>query len=201
MRSAVVLVGGEARRAGGREKYFFTYHGKTFIDRLLDTLHAVVDEVVVVARNPGQCERFAEIESIRCIHDLRQGIGPIGGLHAGSQAVHGELIFVAACDMPCISRDVIEMLFESIGDRDAAIPCWNREMLEPLHAVYRRSALLEYLSEHESLSLRTMVRNLNTRYVAMDRIRQIDPELRTFVNINKLEELGEIDGLAADRDP
>ncbi len=200
MRSAVVLVGGEARRAGGREKYFFTYHGKTFIDRLLDTLHEVVDEVVVVARDPDQCERFAEIESIRCIHDLRQGIGPIGGLHAGSRAVHGELLFVAACDMPCVNRNVIELLFDCIDDFDAAIPCWNRDMLEPLHAVYRRSALLDYLNEHESLSLRTMVRNLNARYVAMDRIRQLDPELRTFVNINKLEELGEINRLAADQE-
>ena len=37
MRSAIVLVGGAARRAGGREKYFFTFPGKTFIERLIDT--------------------------------------------------------------------------------------------------------------------------------------------------------------------
>ncbi len=199
MRSAVVLVGGMARRAGGREKYFFTYRGKTFIDVLLDTLRGVVDEIVVVARDPDQCDRFSHIDDIRCIHDERPGIGPIGGLHAGSLAVHGDLLFVSACDMPCINREVVRLLFDLADDYDAVIPCWNRDMLEPLHAVYRRDALVEYLNEHDSLSLRTMVKNLNTRYVAMDEIRRLDPNLRTFTNINKLEELGEFNRFVSDR--
>jgi molybdopterin-guanine dinucleotide biosynthesis protein A len=199
MRSAVVLVGGMARRAGGREKYFFTYRGKTFIDVLLDTLRDVVDEIVVVARDPDQCDRFSHIDDIRCIHDERPGIGPIGGLHAGSLAVHGDLVFVSACDMPCINREVVRLLFDLADDYDAVIPCWNRDMLEPLHAVYRREALVEYLNEHDSLSLRTMVRNLNTRYVTMDEIRALDPNLKTFTNINKLEELGEFNRVVSDR--
>jgi molybdopterin-guanine dinucleotide biosynthesis protein A len=199
MRSAVVLVGGMARRAGGREKYFFTYRGKTFIDVLLDTLRDVVDEIVVVARDPDQCDRFSHIDDIRCIHDERPGIGPIGGLHAGSLAVHGDLVFVSACDMPCINREVVRLLFDLADDYDAVIPCWNRDMLEPLHAVYRREALVEYLNEHDSLSLRTMVRNLNTRYVTVDEIRALDPNLKTFTNINKLEELGEFNRVVSDR--
>lgn len=193
MRSAVVLVGGAARRAGGREKYFFTFRGQTFIDRLIGTLREVVDEIVVVARDPGQCERFCHLGDIKCIPDVRRGLGPIGGLHAGALAVHGECIFVAACDMPCINPEVVRLLFDAVEDYDAAIPCWNADMLEPLHAVYRRSALLTYLEEHESLSLRAMVRSLNTRYVGVERIRKIDPDLLTFTNINNLEDLKTID--------
>lgn len=193
MRSAIVLVGGDARRAGGREKYFFTLQGKTFIDRLIDTLREVVDEIVVVARDPEQCERFCHLGDILCIADVRRGIGPIGGLHAGALAVHGEHVFVAACDMPCISPAVVKLLFDAIGDYDAAIPCWNADMLEPLHAAYRTSALLSYLEEHDSLSLRTMIWNINTRYVSIEEIRRIDPDLLTFTNINKLEDLKTID--------
>lgn len=193
MRSAIVLVGGAARRAGGREKYFFTFRGQTFIDRLIGTLREVVDEIVVVARDPGQCERFCHLGDIRCIPDVRRGLGPIGGLHAGVLAVHGEYIFVAACDMPCINPEVVRLLFDAVEGYDAAIPCWNADMLEPLHAVYRRSALLAYLEEHESLSLRAMVRSLNTRYVGVERIRKIDPDLLTFTNINNLEDLKMID--------
>jgi molybdopterin-guanine dinucleotide biosynthesis protein A len=200
MRSAIVLVGGEARRAGGREKYFFTYRGKTFIDRLLDTLKEVVDEIVVVARDPEQCERFCHLDEIRCISDIRRGIGPIGGLHAGALTVHGEYVFVSACDMPCVHADVVSLLFDAIDDYDAVIPSWNPDMFEPLHAVYRRSALLGYLQEHQSLSLRSMVRSLNTRYISVDRIRQIDPELLTFVNINKLEDLDAINRLLRGKD-
>lgn len=196
MRSAVVLVGGAARRAGGREKYFFTFRGKTFIDRLIDALREAADEIVVVARDPEQCERFGHLDDIKCIPDIRRDLGPIGGLHAGALAVHGEYVFVAACDMPCIHPGVVGLLFDAAIGYDAAIPCWNADMLEPLHAVYRTSALLGYLEEHESLSLRAMVRSLDTHYVRVEKLREIDPGLLTFTNINNLEDLESIDSSA-----
>ncbi|MDP3396191.1 MAG: molybdenum cofactor guanylyltransferase [Methanoregula sp.] len=192
MRSAVILVGGEARRANGQEKYFFTYEGKTFIDRLIESLALVVDEIILVARDPEQCKRFSAIKGVRCITDIRPGTGPIGGLHAGALAARGEVIFVSACDMPCVDPQVIAHLFNRIDNYDAAIPSWNSEMLEPLHAVYRRTALIGYLEDHASLSLRTMVRELNTLYVPIEEIRAIDHELTTFTNINKIEDLERI---------
>ena len=102
MRSAIILVGGEAKRANGQEKYFFTYKGKTFIERLVNSLRKIVDEIILVARDPEQCKRFSGLAGVRCISDIRRGIGPIGGLHAGILAAGGDLIFVSACDMPCI---------------------------------------------------------------------------------------------------
>jgi molybdenum cofactor guanylyltransferase len=189
MRSAIILVGGEARRANGQEKYFFRYQGKTFIERLTDSLKKVTDEIIIVARNQEQCRRFDALQDVRCIGDIRQGIGPIGGLHAGALEARGNLLFVSACDMPCIETAVISYLFDAIGDADAAIPSWNADMLEPLHAVYRRHVLLKYLESHESLSLRPMIRSLKTRYVPVEDLRRFDPKLRTFTNINKLEDL------------
>lgn len=192
MRSAVILVGGEARRANGQEKYFFKYEGKTFIDRLIESLTLVVDEIILVARDPEQCKRFGAITGVRCITDIRPGTGPIGGLHAGTLAARGEVIFVSACDMPCVDPQVIAHLFNRIDNYDAAIPSWNPDMLEPLHAVYRRTALIGYLEDHTSLSLRTMVRGLNTLYVPIEEIQAIDHELKTFTNINKIEDLERI---------
>jgi len=200
MRSAVILAGGEARRANGQEKYFFTYEGRTFIERLVSSLSGVVDEIIIVARNPAQCARFLTLHNISCISDIRQGLGPIGGLHAGSLAARGDLIFVSACDMPCIDPRVVSYLFEAAGSFDAAIPRWNEQMVEPLHAVYRRTALLAYLESHSSLSLRTMIQTLNTRYIPVNELRAIDPGLRTFTNINKLEELEHIN-LCSGKDP
>jgi molybdenum cofactor guanylyltransferase len=192
LRSAIVLVGGEARRANGQEKYFFTYEGKTFIERLIESLAQVVDEIILVARDPEQCKRFNAIKGVRCITDIRAGTGPIGGLHAGSLAARGDLLFVSACDMPCVDPKVIAYLFSRIGGYDAAIPRWNPEMLEPLHAVYRRTSLIAYLENHASLSLRSMVKELDTLYVPVDEIRAIDHELITFTNINKIEDLERI---------
>ncbi len=189
MKSAIILVGGEARRANGQEKYFFTYRGKTFIERLVESLKTVADEIILVARDPDQCRRFQGIYGVRCITDIRKGLGPVGGLHAGALAALGDVVFVSACDMPCVNPAVVARLFDEIDGYDAVIPQWNPEMLEPLHAVYRRSSLLSYLESHDSLSLRFMIKSLHTRYVPIAEIRRLDPGLATFTNINKIEEL------------
>jgi molybdopterin-guanine dinucleotide biosynthesis protein A len=191
-RSAVILVGGEARRANGLEKYFFVYEGRTFIERLISTLEQVVDEIILVAKDPEQCKRFAHLDGVHCITDIRKGIGPIGGLHAGARAAHGDTLFVSACDMPCIDAGVVRHLFDALGTADAVVPSWNYDMIEPLHAVYRRSVLLTYLEDLGSRSLRPMIRDINTLYISVEDLKQFDPTLKTFTNINKLEDLERI---------
>lgn len=192
MRTGIILVGGEAKRAGGREKYFFVYEGQTFIERLIATLREVVDEIILVAKDPEQEKRLSQLVDIRIISDIRKGIGPIGGLHAGVLEAHGEEVFVVACDMPCVDSRVINRLFELLEGYDAVIPTWNGTMLEPLHAVYKKEALVRYLRSHESLSLRDMVRSIHSRYVSVRNLQDIDPKLISFTNINKIEDLEKI---------
>jgi molybdopterin-guanine dinucleotide biosynthesis protein A len=174
------------------EKYFFTYLGKTFIERLIESLQPAVDEIILVAKSEEHCERFSHLYGVRCVHDIRKGTGPMGGLHAGVGASHGDLLFVCACDMPCIDTCVVSALFDALGTYDAAIPSWDRDMLEPLHAVYRKEPLQRYLEDPPSLSLRNMVKSLNVVYVPVSQLRNIDPDLSTFTNINKLEDLEEL---------
>jgi molybdopterin-guanine dinucleotide biosynthesis protein A len=195
LRTAIILVGGEAKRAQGREKYFFLHDGKTFLSRLLDSLIPIVDEVILVARDPDQCTRFKDFTNIFCVTDIRAGTGPIGGIHAGVLAATGENIFISGCDMPFVNREIVGHLFSLINNYDAVIPAWDTEKFEPLHAVYKKEALLKYLESHESLSLRAMIRNLHAFYINVDEFRRIDPNLRSFVNINKLEDLTSINNL------
>jgi len=192
--TALILVGGEARRSGGKEKYFFSYRGRSFISHLVETLSTVVDEIIIVARDGDQCDRFSDIPGIRTVADEIRGIGPLGGIGAGVAAASHDRIFITACDMPCIRSDIVRYLFEELHDADAAVPCWSEDMFEPLHAVYRRDAILGYLTSPASYSLRAMVRSLHTRFVPVDELRAIDPDLVTFTNINDLTELEAING-------
>lgn len=192
MRTAVILVGGQARRANGMEKYFFRFGDRTFIERLVDSLLPVTDEIILVAKDALQCERFGHLSGVRCVNDIRTGIGPLGGIHAGVMASRGEFLFVCACDMPCVSTLVVERLFSALDDYDAVIPFWDQDKLEPLHAVYRKAPLAAYLKDHESLSLRQMIRSIRATYISVEQLRQDDPDLITFTNINKVEDLEKI---------
>ncbi len=193
-RTALILVGGEARRSGGMEKYFFTYGGKSFLSHLISTLSQATDEIIIVARDKEQCSRFKDFPDIRTCSDRVRGIGPLGGIIAGVEEAEGDLIFITACDMPCIRSDVVDLLFNSIHDADAAVPYWNDEMYEPLHAVYRKDALKRYIATHSSYSLRQMIRSINTQFIQIQEIREIDPNLKSFTNINDLGDLKAING-------
>ncbi|MBT8507070.1 molybdopterin-guanine dinucleotide biosynthesis protein A [Methanomicrobiaceae archaeon CYW5] len=199
MRSAIILVGGQGRRAGGREKFRFIYEGETFLSRLIITLDEVVDEILIVARDTAQCARVAEMTHVRIVPDRHQGVGPAGGLQAGALEARGDLVFGVACDMPCVKAEVVDRLFRLVDGYDAVIPCWGgTTMLEPLHAVYRPRALLSAYEASTSHSLRSLTHHLNVRYVDVDTFRDVDPELRTFTNINRLEDLEEIQACLED---
>lgn len=193
-RTALILVGGEARRLGGMEKYFITYGGATFISHLVRTLSQVTDEIIIVARDLEQCSRFQDIPRIRICCDSVRGIGPLGGIIAGIEEAEGDLIFITACDMPCIRSDVVDFLLTSVHDADAAVPYWNDDMYEPLHAAYRKATLKEYVATHTSYSLREMIRSINTKFIPIQEIRKIDPSLKSFTNINDLADLQAING-------
>lgn len=189
-RSAMILAGGEARRVNGREKYFFSYKGCSFISRLVMTFEGLADEIVIVAKNEKQTEHFSGLPVIvRCTWDKKSGLGPMGGISSGLDEIQGETVFISACDMPTIHKPIVQYLFENIGEYDAIIPEWENTDLEPLHAVYRVSALREYIANHESLSLRDMVNTLNTKRIPSEMFRTVDPDLESFRNVNTLEEL------------
>jgi molybdopterin-guanine dinucleotide biosynthesis protein A len=44
-----------------------------------------------------------------------------------------------------------------------------------------------------------MIRSINTRYVPVEELRRFDPQLRTFTNINKIEELDRINAMAGQK--
>ena len=189
-RSSMILAGGESRRVNGREKYFFSYKGCSFISRLVSTFEGLVDEIVIVAKNEKQIGHFAGLPAIvRCTWDKSPGLGPIGGISSGIEEVQGETVFISACDMPTISKPIVNYLFEHIGDYDAIIPEWENTDLEPLHAVYKVAAVRKYVESHESLSLHDMVYSLNTKRVSPEMFRDVDPDLESFRNVNTLDEL------------
>jgi molybdopterin-guanine dinucleotide biosynthesis protein A len=189
MKAALVLVGGAARRAKGREKYFFSLDGRTFLERLVEVLEGEVDEILIIGKDTSQCEKFIHLENIRCVADIEPGGGPVGGLRTGVLHAQGDLLFVVACDMPCVMGPVVKRLFALIDDYDAVVPCWDTMRLEPLHAVYRKNALENYFQEESSPSLRGVIRRLRTRYVPVEDLRALDERLVTFTNINRLEDL------------
>jgi len=124
-----------------------------------------------------------------------KNMGPLAGILSGLSACQGEYCFVAACDMPFINEKIVKLLFRKSNTFDAAIPRWEDGSLEPLHAVYRCKSMIreteKALENNETIILAPIFR-LKAHYVEVDEIRRIDPDLRTFMNVNTCEDIQKV---------
>ena len=189
MRSALILAGGRSRRMGFKEKALIPIGDKTILEHVIASLDGVVDEIIISMRDISQKELLNDyIQGYDVVLDKLQDVGPLSGILEGAKAATGEYVFVVACDMPFINTDAVELLFKYAEGHDAAIPVWENENLEPMHAVYcTRPMAVETekaILRNEKFVLAPVFKMQDLVFVKIDEIRKLDPDLRTFVNVN-----------------
>lgn len=208
-RSAIVLAGGRGRRMGSVEKALLEFEGKTILERLLESLFRVVDEVIISFRDKNQEEKFRPVlekfsaRKIRFCFDTLEDAGPLEGIRAGLLESRAEYSFVCAGDMPFVDSRVVDLLFEKARGHDAALPRWEDGKFEPLHAVYSKKMIFEIEKAFEKgkRSVLTPVFEMkDVVFVEVSEIRKIDPELRTFANINTIGEMQRIIELSSKKE-
>jgi molybdopterin-guanine dinucleotide biosynthesis protein A len=187
MRTAVILAGGKGSRLNFVEKALLDFHGKPILSHIIETLSRCVDEIIVVARDKEQ-QRRLHLDGVTIVRDEVQDFGPVAGICSGLSASSSQYAFVAACDMPFIKCDVVDLLFRKAAGYDVAIP----DPPEPLHAVYRRETTIRATKtaiKRRKGAIMYVVDQLEANFVPKDEIRLIDPSLCTFVNINRLQDV------------
>jgi len=172
----------------------------TILEHVIDALDGVVDEIIISVRDMQQQELLKDYtKGYDVVLDSYQDVGPLSGILEGVIAANGEYVFVAACDMPYINNDVVELLFESAEGHNAAIPIWDNENLEPMHAVYRTRPMAveteKAIMRSEKFVLSPVFYMQDLVFVNVDdEIRQLDPDLKTFVNINTPDDVEKLQG-------
>ena len=192
--SGVVVAGGVSKRFG-EMKGLAKLNGKPLILHVLDRLNPIIDDVVVVVSSERQRKEFGKIvtEKARIVIDKRQIQSPTVGALTGFENVQSAYALLLGCDTPFLSTEILSFLLEICEDRSATIPRWPNGNIEPLHAVYKTEAGAKAAREalkQRKFDMRSMIANLpNVRYVSTLVLRQLDPKLETFFNINTLNDL------------
>ncbi|HTY90530.1 MAG TPA: molybdenum cofactor guanylyltransferase [Methanocella sp.] len=197
MRSGLILAGGRSTRFGGGEKSLRLVGGKRMICRVIDALCPVADELVISVRDERQKELlFPFIRGMEFVYDPIKDIGPLSGILAGLERARGDYVVVVACDMPLINTAAVRLLFERAQGHDAAVPGHAGGLIEPLHTVYHREHMLRAVKESiaagESKISAPLMRMKDVVYVPDEEIRRVDPELETFLNVNRAEDMERI---------
>ncbi|WP_255195841.1 molybdenum cofactor guanylyltransferase [Halorarius litoreus] len=144
MPAGAIIAGGESTRFGDADKAVADLAGTPMIRRVADRLVGVVDALVVNCR-ADQWDAIAETLAdyplpVSYAIDPEPDQGPMAGIRTALRGVErdtdAEYAFVAACDMPFLDADVVDLLFERAAGHDAAVPRPD-EWYETTHAVYR----------------------------------------------------------------
>lgn len=196
MRSGIILAGGRSMRFGGGEKSLRPVNGRPMICHVREAILPLVDEIVVSVRDEEQRNRvfpYLLDGNNAFAYDRFHDVGPLAGVLESLKAARGEYVVIVACDMPFVSTRAIELLFLRAQGHDAAVPRGPDDFLEPLHAVYRREPMIRAVEEslrRGEHRIASPLRHLkDVVYVPYDEIRAIDPELKTFRNINRAEDM------------
>jgi len=189
--SALILAGGESRRFGG-PKALVEIAGRPLIAHVAQAMASLAEETIVSVGSPEQEARIRQVlPGVVFAHDVRQGRGPIEGFHEGFRAARGDLVLVAPCDAPLLRASLYRLLLQVLGDHDTAVP--KLDVPDPVRAVYRRDRVNEVLGASSTVrSPSALVDRLNRVYVSTERLREIDPDLSSFVDVNTQLDLVEV---------
>ena len=146
-------------------------------------------EVIIVSNG----RRSFDFPRIKVVHDEKPGCGPLMGLYSGLKASPYDINFVTACDMPFINPDLFKMMIPYAHIHDVVVPIVNH-LPEPLLAFYHRR-VLSPVQETLARDRRKMVAfydMVRVCEIPEEQIRSIDPELKSFVNINTPDDLSRV---------
>ena len=190
MLTICVQAGGESRRMG-RDKALMPFLGRPLIQRVVDRLSPIADEIIVTTNNPDDY-RFL---GLPLFPDLKPGRGALGGLYTALSSATCEAVAVVACDMPFASPKLIEAASKLLlkEEADVVIPD-SGGGLEPLHAVYRRETCIpaiEAAIEADLWKLISWFPQVKVHVLQPDEVKTYDPSGLAFWNLNTPEEFAE----------
>jgi molybdopterin-guanine dinucleotide biosynthesis protein A len=183
----IVISGGKSRRMGA-DKASLPFAGTTMLASVVETLLQVTSPVCVIASKGQVLPKLPS--DVMIGFDENSNRGPLAGLLAGLKLLQAKskLAFCASCDSPLLHPEVVRLVIGKLGEGEIAAP-FDGLYWSPLCAVYR----VELAERIECLSSgidgpNALIQRSESVRVSFEELRRVDPDLRSFVNVNTPEE-------------
>jgi molybdopterin-guanine dinucleotide biosynthesis protein A len=185
---AIILAGGENRRFQSH-KALARIEGRTIIEKTLHILRQSFDKIYINTNTP---DLFFNL-GIPLIGDIVDQRGPMAGMYSSFVHTGCRELFFVACDMPFIKAEVVELIRKRFHGQDAVLAI-HQGVPQPLLAAYSENIVpaLENRLRQDRRALWDLLTDISVQYVSEQEIAAVDPEGRSFVNINTREEYGNL---------
>ncbi len=190
----------------GEDKALKTFLGHPLIQRVIERLSPIADEVIVTTNRPAAYSFL----NLRLIPDLKPGRGALGGLYTAIASATHPTVAVVACDMPFASATFIETASKLLVEEEADVVIArvasraklagkSDEGYEPLHALYRRETCLpaiESAIDADQWKVIAWFPQVKVRILTHEELKQMDPAGLAFWNVNTPEEFAKAEQIA-----
>jgi molybdopterin-guanine dinucleotide biosynthesis protein A len=209
-RAVLILAGGRARRFQSKsstwqDKALAELFGKPLLIHAVENVRDVAEEIVICVNNEIRKAQYAEtlikhdIENVRLVVDEKNSHieGPNVAILTGLKSVKADYCLTLPCDMPLMQPKVADYLLKVAEGFRVVVPMWSNGRLETLMMAVERESALEVTDTLCQLrrprSDDIMRGALNILLVSpFAEIKALDPELKSFVNINSQEDLARL---------
>ncbi|HSM89181.1 MAG TPA: molybdenum cofactor guanylyltransferase [Desulfobacterales bacterium] len=185
--SGVILAGGLSTRYSGENKAFLKVGGTRILDRLFAVYTELFDEIILVTNRPSD---FLAWDAL-IVTDIFPVRSSLTGIHAGLFYARHPFAFFSACDTPFLKKEVVETVLDSLDPGiDLVIPRTSAGF-EPLCAAYSQRCL-KAAEDHilqNKFKIQMALSGKRVRAIPEDVLREKDPDLRSFFNVNSPEDL------------
>lgn len=177
----LVLAGGRASRFPGKLEALLD--GEPLVLRAFRTARATGWPVYISAQGPfpGEIDRCLDCP---ILIDRQPWGGPLRALHSACETIEHERIFALAADLPLVDTPLLERIADAWLPGDAAVVPRHHGRLEPLVALYARSAVVQesftFFGEPRA-SMHDLIERIGARF--------LDVDAKYFANVNTPEDL------------
>ena len=180
----------------GEDKALKPFLGKPLIQRVIERLRPIADELIVTTNRPTDYTFL----NTRLVADLKPGRGALGGLYTAITSANHPFVAVVACDMPFASQSFFESAYSLLVKEEAdVVIAKTDEGYEPFHALYRRETCLPIIESAIDAGQWKVIAwfpQVKVRTLTPDEVKLFDPSGLCFWNLNTPEEFMEAEKLA-----
>lgn len=157
-------MGGQNSRMGGKIKGLLTINEITFLERIINVLEDLPTIYLSVNKrfSSGEIKKYEEM-GLSVIVDIYDDIGPIGGIYSSLKNCKEDYLFVTACDMPFINKELINELKLNMKKGTDIVLFSKKKLLYPLGAIYSKSVIpfIKELIDNNEYKLSRLIHHSN----------------------------------------
>ncbi len=128
--TATVLAGGGSTRMG-RNKALLKLGDKMMIERVVDPLKNIFDDILVVTNEPEEYNMLKSVKFVKDCVDAGEKSSLIG-LYSGLKQSETSHIFAIGCDMPFVNTELIKYMVGLLKNEDVVVPFSSNGSIESI---------------------------------------------------------------------